>query len=140
MNKQVLSTMQVLAEAQAMFESEKVGTMLKKIDRFEQFLVKFDGLEKLIETYQHLEKLLYTSKEFLCVEEAASYLGFSKSRMYKMAEKREVPSYKPNGKNVFFAREELNDWVRSARVSSTEEIERQAEIAANAYMLNRKSS
>ena len=91
MNKQVLSTMQVLAEAQAMFESEKVGTMLK-------------------------------------------------SRMYKMAEKREVPSYKPNGKNVFFAREELNDWVRSTRVSSTEEIERQAEMAANAYMLNRKSS
>ncbi|MGN1255036.1 MAG: excisionase family DNA-binding protein [Prevotella sp.] len=140
MNKQVLSTMKVLAEAQAMFESEKVGSMLKKIDRFEQFLLKFDGLENLINSYQHLEKLLYTTKEFLCVDEAACYLGFSKSRMYKMAERREVPSYKPNGKNVFFAREDLNNWIRTARVSSVEEIERQAEIAANAYMLNRKSN
>lgn len=138
MSKKLLTTLEVLTEAKSLFDSEKVETILKKIDRFEEFLKRFKSLEHLIETLERLERLLYTSKEFLSVAETASYLSLSKSRVYKLAENEEVPTYKPNGKNVFFSREELNEWIRVAKVLSSADIEKNAQLAAARYMLNRQ--
>lgn len=138
MSKKLLTTLEVLTEAKSLFDSEKVETILKKIDRFEEFLKRFKSLEHLIETLERLERLLYTSKEFLSVAETASYLSLSKSRVYKLAENEEVPTYKPNGKNVFFSREELNEWIRVAKVLSSADIEKNAQLAAAQYMLNRQ--
>lgn len=137
-NSQILTTLKVITEAQGLFESEKVEKILKKIDRFEDFLKRFRGLEDLVDSYEQLEKLLYTSKEFLTIDEAAAYLGFSKSRMYKMAEHKEITSYKPNGKNVYFARVDLDDWIRRGKVHSMAEIESKAQLAAATYMMNNR--
>lgn len=138
MSKKLLTTLEVLTEAKSLFDSEKVETVLKKIDRFEDFLKRFKSLEHLIETLERLEKLLYTSKEFLSVSETALYLSFSKSRVYKLAESDEVSTYKPNGKNMYFSREELNEWIRLSKVLSSAEIEKNAQIAAVKYMMNRQ--
>lgn len=137
-NPQILTTLQVLTEAQSLFDSDKVGIMMKKIDRTEDFLKRFKNLEDLIDTFKQLEKLLYTSKEFLTIDEAAAYLGFSKSRMYKMAEHKEITSYKPNGKNVYFARVDLDEWIRRGKVHSMAEIESKAQLAAATYMMNNR--
>lgn len=140
MSKQLLTTLQVLSEAQSLFDSEKVNNTLKKMDRFEEFLKRFGSLEHLINSYSKLEKLLYTSKEFLSVNETAKYLSLSISRVYKLAENREVAHYKPNGKNVYFLRADLDSWIRTGRIFSSEEIERNASLAASEYMMQNRNS
>lgn len=60
-------------------------------------------------------------KEFLTVKEAARELSLSASTLYKMVSKREIPFYKPNGKILYFKREELMDWVEQNKVSSHED-------------------
>lgn len=39
-----------------------------------------------------------------------------------------IPFYKPNGKVVYFEKEELLKWMRSCRVASEKEIEEAAKL------------
>jgi len=66
------------------------------------------------------------AKEILTLEEAAIFLGISKSCLYKMTHNQVVPFYKPNNKLVYFERSELMNWIRSCRVASMEQIESEA--------------
>ena len=74
------------------------------------------------------------SKKVLTFEEAASYMGMSKSCLYKMTSQKIVPHYKPNGKLIFFDREELENYLLSVRVKPQIEIEE----AASTYLVPRK--
>lgn len=76
-----------------------------------------ENLESLVKKQNVLEK------EFLTLEEAADYLSLSKSAMYKMTSKREIPFYNPGGKKIYFKREELNNWIISGKVNSSLEVE-----------------
>ena len=66
------------------------------------------------------------AKEILTLEEAAIFLGISKSCLYKMTHNQVVPFYKPNNKIVYFVRTELIKWIRSCRVASMDQIESEA--------------
>ena len=70
-------------------------------------------------------------KKVLTFEEAASYMGMSKSCLYKMTSQKIVPHYKPNGKLIFFDREELENYLLSVRVKPQTEIE----AAASTYVV-----
>ncbi|MFN4149381.1 MAG: helix-turn-helix domain-containing protein [Candidatus Sericytochromatia bacterium] len=70
-----------------------------------------------------LKKQNVLEKEFLTLEEAADYLSLSKSAMYKMTSKKEIPFYNPGGKKIYFKREELNNWIISSKVYSSLEVE-----------------
>lgn len=65
-------------------------------------------------------------KEVLNFNEAAIYLEVSHSHLYKLTSTSKVPSYKPNGKKLYFNRQELNEWLLSNRQTSNAEIEEQA--------------
>ena len=52
-----------------------------------------------------------TDEKPFSLSEAAIYLGFSKSFLYKLTSEKKIPFYKPNGKLLFFSRSELNAWV-----------------------------
>lgn len=75
-------------------------------------------------------------KEILTLDELALYTGFSKSHIYKLTHQNLIPHYKPGGKNCFFQLDEVKEWLLSNRVSTRQEIERQA----SAYMLNHKNN
>ena len=62
-------------------------------------------------------------KEFLTLNEASEYLDLSKSALYKMTSKKEIPFYNPGGKKIYFKKEELNNWITNARVDSSLEVE-----------------
>lgn len=62
-------------------------------------------------------------KEFLTLDEATSYLSQSKSSLYKLTSKKEIPYYVPGGKLIYFRRIELDDWIISSRVSTVNDIE-----------------
>lgn len=81
----------------------------------------------LQERVEKLERLCYVSKEVLNLEEAADFLGISKSTIYKMTHLNKLPYFKPAGKLIFFEKKALLDWVRGAKAMSEEEI-RQAAV------------
>lgn len=70
---------------------------------------------------------IITTKEVLTSDEAAKYLGISKSYLYKLTMNRAIPCYKPMGKLCYFNRHELEAWLQTNRIATNEEIERQAQ-------------
>ena len=76
-------------------------------------------------------KTIFCTKEVLTSDEAAKYLGVSKSCLYKWTMNRAIPHYKsPTGKMCFFNRKEIEAWMQSQRVSTDEELEQQAQTKA----------
>lgn len=71
-------------------------------------------------------RTLFATKEVLNSEETALYLGISKSYLYKLTMRREIPHYKPLGKMCYFNRRELEAWLQSSRVATATEINEQA--------------
>ena len=78
---------------------------------------------------------IFCTKEVLTSEETAQYLGISKSYLYKLTMKQQIPHYKPMGKMVYFNRKELEEWVLSHRISTTDEISERA----NNYCFSRRA-
>ncbi len=62
-------------------------------------------------------------KTMITTAEAAKFLGFKLSYLYKMMHERKVPFYKSNGKRCFFDRAELTEWRKFVRVTTAEEAE-----------------
>ena len=52
-----------------------------------------------------------TSKNVLTFDEAVEYSGFKKSYLYKLTADNVVPVYRPQGKKLFFKREELERFL-----------------------------
>ena len=72
--------------------------------------------------------IIGTQKEVLTSDEAAKYLGISKSCLYKWTMARQIPHYKsPTGKMCFFNRKEIEAWMQSNRVATDDELEQQAQ-------------
>ena len=70
---------------------------------------------------------IFCTKEVLTSDEAARYLGVSKSYLYKLTMKGEIPHYKPMGKMCYFNRVEIEQWLQRNRVSTADEISQQAQ-------------
>lgn len=68
------------------------------------------------------ENALFCKKEVLTSEEAARYMGISKSYLYKLTMGQKIPHFKPMGKMCYFNRVELEQWLQSNRVATKEEI------------------
>lgn len=65
-------------------------------------------------------------KNVLTFNEALEYTGFSRSYMYKLTHRGAIPHSKPNGKIIFFDRQQLEAWLLRNRVRSQAEIEAEA--------------
>ena len=70
---------------------------------------------------------IFCTKEVLTSEEAARYLGISKSYLYKLTMNQQIPHYKPMGKMCYFNRVELESWLQTNRVATAGEISQQAQ-------------
>jgi excisionase family DNA binding protein len=79
-------------------------------------------VEQIQSIRQELAKLIKPIKEFLTVEEIADYLGLSKSAVYKITSKKEIPYYNPGGKKIYFKKTEVDAWIESGRVTPDSEI------------------
>lgn len=64
--------------------------------------------------------------EILNIEEVAQLTGLSKSTLYKLTSKHEIPYYKPAGrKHLYFRRDEMIAWMLRGRVQTNEELEQE---------------
>lgn len=50
--------------------------------------------------------------------QAAEYLGFSHSYLYKLTSRKIIPTHRPTGKMLFFSKAELDDWIFSSKKST----------------------
>lgn len=66
-------------------------------------------------------------KEVLTLEEAARYMGVSKSYLYKLTATRAIPHFKPTGKLCFFNRKELEDWLQSNPIATDADLNSRAQ-------------
>ena len=69
-----------------------------------------------------IDKTLFCTKEVLTADETARYMGISKSYLYKLTMRGDIPHYKPMGKMCYFNRHELEEWLQQNRVSTSTEI------------------
>ena len=66
--------------------------------------------------------IINCTKEVLTSEEVARYMGISKSYLYKLTMRKQIPHYKPMGKVCYFNRVEIEEWLQSNRVATEEEL------------------
>ena len=71
--------------------------------------------------------IINCTKEVLTTDEAARYLGVSKSYLYKLTMQQKIAHYKPLGKMCYFNRQELEQWLQSNRIATGDEISQKAQ-------------
>ncbi len=88
--------------------------------------------EKIIEQLNRIERnSLLAAKNVLNMDDAVLITGLSRSYLYSLTSKAEIPHYKQANK-VYFDRAELEAWLKENRIATSSEIE----TAANAYMVS----
>lgn len=75
---------------------------------------------------QILVYTLLAAKNVLTLEDVALLTGLSKSYLYKLTCTNQIPYYKPNGKQIYFDRGEVEAWQKQNRVATQQEIEQRA--------------
>lgn len=73
-----------------------------------------------------IKNTTFCTKEVLTSDEAARYMGISKSYLYKLTMRGEIPHFKPMGKMCYFNRVELEQWLQRNRITTNEEIGQKA--------------
>ena len=85
-----------------------------------------DLLNKIDSRLGAIESHLSAQKDVLSLAEVSVYTGISKSYLYKLTCRNEIPYYKPNGKMIYFSKSEIDRWLLQNRSESKAEIESQA--------------
>lgn len=84
-----------------------------------------DEIDKLASAISGMFAICH--KEILTLDEAAQYTGMKKSYLYKLTASKAIPHYKPNGKNCFFRRTELEDWLTTNPVAAVADLKGKAQ-------------
>ena len=121
----------------SLLESNSLEQFQQEVLKVENYLKRFGSLAELLSHLEKLENMAYAAKDFLSIDEVATYLNISKSSVYKITSSKELTVYKPNGKNIFILRSDLNDWIKRNPCLSNDELEKQANIVA--YNLERSN-
>ena len=92
-------------------------------------LRELNELKKLVIQQGHAQKEVITS------DECAELLAVSVSYIYRLTSEKRLPHYKPQGKKIYFKRQELLEWLLAHRISPDSEladhIESRVRIARN---------
>lgn len=98
--------------------------LLQTIEEFDTF--KKQIIHQQRELKDAIGLNLIQQKEMLNVQELSDYIGMSTSSIYKLVYNNIIPFYKPNGKILYFDREEINTWLRQNKSQSISQLEQHA--------------
>jgi excisionase family DNA binding protein len=85
-----------------------------------------ENLESIDNRLKAIESLLLSQKKVLNFDEVVSFTGLSKSYLYNLTCSGGIPCYKPNGKHIYFNKEEIEAWLLQNRKSTASELEIQS--------------
>lgn len=83
-------------------------------------------MDTIEQKLDRIEKLLIGQKSVLSFEDLVEYTGLSRSYLYKLTSRGEIPFYRPNGKQLYFNKEEIDKWLLRNRSKTSEEINNEA--------------
>ena len=84
-------------------------------------------MEEIREQLNRIEQLaLLSAKNALTIDDVAMLTGYTKQSLYRMTSMHQIPHYKPNGKALFFKRDEIEEWMLQNRVDTIQESEQRA--------------
>ena len=121
-------------------QSQTRQTLLERLEirlkALEIVVHKFGSPDMLLDRITSLEDHWYSAKHTLTLEEAATYLGISKSMLYKHTHNGTIPCYRPGGKLLYFEKSELDDWVRARGKTTAEQdaIQEEADKIVEDYL------
>jgi excisionase family DNA binding protein len=85
-----------------------------------------ENLKSIDDRLRNMEALLLSQKTVLNFDEVAAYTGLSKSYLYKLTCSGGVPCFKPQGKQIYFNKQEIDNWLLQNRKATTKELDNQA--------------
>ena len=62
-------------------------------------------------------------KNILTVDDLIDYTGYSQKQIYKLTSTRAIPHYKPNGRKLFFKRNEVDNRNTQGRIKPMSELD-----------------
>lgn len=125
MESQFIETMQKVEEVTRTLAKMGATTLDEAVERIKiigSFIERYGELGIIFEHFKNLESKLYMLREMFTVEEAADYLGVSKSQIYLMTSNKEITYYKPSGKVIYIDKRELDDLRRRNIIYSNREL------------------
>ena len=99
-------------------------------------MTNLESMQSIEERLTNLERINQGAKTILTLEEVAKYTNYSKSYIYKLTSRREIPCYKPNGKQLYFKRTEIDEWLLTNRKMTNKEIE--SEVATKSVLAQKR--
>lgn len=141
MASEFIETMQKVEETARLLSKmgeTSLDEAVNRISTISNFISRYGDIAPMLEHLKEIEAKLFMFKEMLTLDEAAEYLGASKSLLYKMTASRGLTHYKPNGRVIYIERTELDELLRTNPVYSKKALERQA-IAATMEQKAEKS-
>ena len=85
-----------------------------------------EHLQSIDDRLRCIEALLQSQKTVLNFEEVVAYTGLSKSYLYKLTSSGGIPCFKPQGKHIYFNKQEIDSWLMQNRKATTRELESKA--------------
>jgi len=83
---------------------------------------------RTIDNIKHSDDIFIGQSETpMNVNETSKYLDVSKSYLYKLTHRMEIPHHKPTGKKIYFFKSELNEWVRRNPIKTINDLDKAAE-------------
>jgi len=83
-------------------------------------------LDKLTLIAEKLDEQNLLQKAVLNFSEACKYLDVSPSHLYKLTSQKQIPHFCPQGKKLYFRRDEIDAWLQRNRQSAADEIDKMA--------------
>ena len=99
-------------------------------------MTNLESMQSIEERLTNLERINQGAKTILTLEEVAKYTNYSKSYIYKLTSRREIPCYKPKGKQLYFKRTEIDEWLLTNRKMTNKEIE--SEVATKSVLQQKR--
>ena len=99
-------------------------------------MTNLESMQSIEERLTNLERINQGAKTILTLEEVAKYTNYSKSYIYKLTSRREIPCYKPNGKQLYFKRTGIDEWLLTNRKMTNKEIE--SEVATKSVLQHKR--
>lgn len=78
-----------------------------------------------------IRNLMLMNKEMMNIDDVSLYTGYEKSYLYKLTSEAKIPHSKPGGKNIFFQKKEIDEWLKRNSVKTRYQIEEEANQVIN---------
>jgi excisionase family DNA binding protein len=93
--------------------------IIEQLNRIEEKLIQLNG------TGVNGQYSFGVVNDLMTMEQAGEYLSVSKSHLYKLTSKREIPFIK-RGKINYFMKKHIDEWLENYRITTKGEIEEMA--------------